>query len=167
MHTHPSVVYELFSYACLRVCTIVEIWISDSSPKLFKTISVITYTVASAKEYRRGRREDEWCMHFIATHDSCDFQENKTTNEEKRKELLLANHTMDYLENLELPFSLPLAGKAAIHSHGQPALPPDLGSHSNTASCQAPTLVKARPRSSTCTQKKTTNRPPNPTALFL
>lgn len=41
-------------------------------------------------------------------------------------------------------------------SHSRPALPPHLGSHSTTASRQAPTLVKATPRSSTCTQKKTT-----------
>lgn len=63
-------------------------------------------------------------MHFISTHDSCDFQASKTTNEEEKKKskFLFANHTMDYLENREIPFSLPLAGTAAAASGSpQPA----------------------------------------------
>lgn len=99
-------------------------------------------------------------MHFISTHDSCDFQASKTTNEEEKK------NQNSYLQTTQWTIwrivkSLSLSHWQALllllqDPHSRPALPPHLGSHSTTASCQAPTLVKATPRSSTCTQKKTT-----------
>lgn len=100
-------------------------------------------------------------MHVISTHDSCDFQASKTTNEEERKK----KNQNSYWQTTQWTIwrileSLFLSHWQALlllqDSHSRPALPPHLGSHSTTASCQAPTLVKATPRSSTCTQKKTT-----------
>lgn len=143
------------------MCTVTEFWILRAALNFgpFKTISVTTYTVASALVFGRGMRV-AYALHINLWFSSKMFRQVTQQKNWRKNESIQNSYWQTTQWNiwriLKSLFS-PTGNHHCLLYSGfpQPALkPPNLGSHSTTtAPLEAPTLVKAVPLSTICTQK--------------